>query len=357
MKWNLPHPSTAFALLLLCVCTPLFGLQIHEFDPQRHLRFGDESYPQDPAPNLDLWAGAQLFHGVGWSVDDPVKSFALISPRHFVGANHFRPALDSEIAFLGFDGQVRTYTYTNFYNIKNDQDENTDIFIGELAEDIPASHGVPLYPIFDTSETNLVGSEIIVYGRGETGPRIGRGEIGTFSDSFGTGPIGSGQLNDTRNYSFEYLESTASQDDSHGETGDSGNPSFLLVDGMPTVTGIHSAVQSLAVTTTYDSFLLHYRDQISDHLANTGHQLTFAPVEPGALKILEIQQNGNEVVLQIENDSDLPYDVQQTDNLLEQNWDTVSTSETGSSWTGEVPAEAQRLFWRVKRYPLPASGD
>lgn len=128
------------------LCSPLRGLQIHEDQAGRHLRFEEGTFPASPEPNQSLWA-ADHDGGVGWSVSDTRKGFALISPRHFVGSNHFRPPLNSQIAFRGMDGQVHFYTYLKSYQLKNARNENTDIFIGELAENIPARHGLPLFPI------------------------------------------------------------------------------------------------------------------------------------------------------------------------------------------------------------------
>lgn len=348
-----------FATLLALLPFSAAGLHIHDYEDERHLRFNEGSFPAAPQPNETLWVGRHNFAGVGWSEEDPRKGFALISPRHFVGANHFRPALGSEVRFRGLDGQLRSYTYTRFYQIKNAQGENTDLFIGELAEEIPAAHGVPLYAIFDSPESELVGREIIVYGQSAAGPRIGRGEIGVFSDSFNPGS----SLNDTRNYAFDYRDLSAEQDDAHGEVGDSGSPSFLAVDGMLALTGIHSTVNSVdlpgtgAVVTTYDSYILHYKEQINAHLAETGHQLILAPLDEGELTINGLERAGDGVLLQVENASQLPYDVERTSTLGVAGWETVATSETGATWTGSLPSGFTRAFWRLHRYPLPLDQD
>lgn len=332
----------------------LDGLQIHDYAAMRHDRFVAGGYPANPVANDGLWVSSGSFSGVGWSANDPRKGLALISPRHFVGANHFRPPLGSEIEFLALDGTLRSYTYSRFYNIENTDGENTDIFIGELSGDIPASHNVPLYPLLDLREAELIGRDIFVYGRGSDGPRVGRGIIGAFSDSFGGGPLGS--LNDTRNYSFEYVARSAGQDDAYAETGDSGSPSFIRFDGYLTVSGIHSAIMETdfpvtgKTTTTYDSFLLAYRDQIDEHLAKTGHRLTVTPVGDTSLGITAIEHSGDSVTLTIHNPSGLPYDLQRSADLV--SWETAATSESTGTWTGAVPAGTGQLFWRLVQFPV-----
>lgn len=343
--------TSAFLLAAALVgfCHQSSALQIHQYSQQRHLRFDPGSFPAAPAPNETLWVKQHNFHGVGWSANDTRKGFALITPRHFVGANHFRPSTGSQVKFFSADGQVRSYTYSKFYRIKNRNNENTDIFIGELSEEIPASHGVPLYPLLDRPELELIGSQIIVYGCGQSGPRIGRGMIEIFSHTFPAGIA----LNDTRNYSFVYRNATASQDDAYGEIGDSGSPSFVATDGLLALTGIHSAiVQTTPTTTTFDSFLLHYKDQINDHLAATGHQLTLAPLGDTSLGISEVARINDEIVLHIVNPAGLPYDVLRSPEIDIPEWELIATSQTASTWTGAIPPGTDRYFWKLIRYPL-----
>jgi hypothetical protein len=339
-------------LLLILASVHLQALQIHDFDGNRHYRFVEGTFPAAPVQNGGLWARTGDLSGVGWSANDSRMGFALISPQHFVGANHFRPSAGSQIRFRAADGQIRSYTYARFYNIKNEEGENTDIFIGELAEPIPASHLIPFYPVYNASELVLVGREILVYGRGDAGPRIGRGVIRGFGNSLGGG------LNDTRNYSFEYVQRRAQESDAHGETGDSGSPSFIEVDGMLTVTGVHSAIaqsnhlRNGTTVTTFDSFLLPYRDQIDTHLAHSGYRLTMAPLGAAhGLRIAALQREGKRVTLHLENPAELPYDVQRSEDLL--NWITVETSRTGATWAEDLPNDGKQVFWRLVRYSLP----
>ncbi len=248
----MPNVRRNILILVAAVATlasPLAGLQLHDYDPGRHDRFIAGTFPDDPEPNPKLLVSAADFAGVSWSADKPEQSFALISLRHFVGANHFRPATGSQIRFLGPDGEVRSYTYEKFYNIQNEDGEDTDLFVGELSEDIPESHGIPFYPVLDKPEAELEGREILVYGRGHNEPRVGRGEIAGFGDSFGGGgpPFQYLPLNDTRNYTFEYRENSAGTDDAYLELGDSGSPSFIIFEGEPTVSGIHSALANNSI--------------------------------------------------------------------------------------------------------------
>jgi hypothetical protein len=333
----------------------LWGLQIEGYNSLRHDRFVAGTFPEAPIVNPDLWAAAYDFAGVGWSEQDPAKGFALITPQHFVGANHFKPPLGSPIRFVGRDGQVRIYTVAKFYQLKNGSGEDSDIFVGELTAPIPADHGVPLYPMLDLPESALVGRSIVVYGRGFSEPRVGRGKVKQFADAFPSGIT----LNATRNYSFEHVNRTAALDDCYGEIGDSGSPSFFIVDGMLAVAGTHAAIQQVSgilgrvTTTTFDSYVPHYRVQIDQLIAATGYRTTLAPVGEDVLSIRSIQLDDDQVTLSIANPSGAPYDVQRAADLAG-SWETVQIAATGEAWTGPVPEGAERMFWRLMRYPLPA---
>ena len=368
---SMPNVRPHIPILVAAVATlasPLAGLEVHDYDPGRHDRFIAGTFPGNPEPNPGLWVNDADFAGVGWSADDSRKSFALISPRHFVAANHFRPPTGSQILFLGPDGEVRSYTYEKFHNIQNEGGENTDLFIGELSEDIPKSHGIPFYAVLDKPEAELEGMEILVYGRGNDEPRVGRGEIAGFRDSFGGGgpPIQDGPLNDTRHYTFEYRENSAGTDDAYLEMGDSGSPSFIIFEGEPTVSGIHSALEDNSTPvqdrfTSFDSFILHYRDQFDAHMSNTGHQLTLVPgtdendndedssEDDTTLAITGITVADGSVILTIDNSSGDPYTVLRTHDLHSDEWEAVATDVTGDTWTGTVPDNTPKMFWRLER--------
>ena len=346
---------TAWTLLLFLPHFSLNGLQFQEFDPERHQVFAEGTFPNAPELNASLWAAPRNFSGVGWSAGDTRKNFALISPRHFVGANHFRPSLGSEIHFRGLDGTIRTSTYERFYPIKNEANENTDLFIGELAEPIPASHEIPFYPVYGGDESELIGQEIFVYGWGTDGPRVGRGVINGFADSFQPGSI----LNDTRNYSFTYRSWNAGVDDVFGEVGDSGSPSFVAIDGMLVLVGIHSTISfehdpELGESViTYDSSVSAYRDQIEMHLASGDQRLLQTPLPATDFQVGSIELSGNEVVFLIINPAQIPYDVERTDELAAGIWETVAIAQIEPVWHGNFMENDARLFWRFRRYALP----
>lgn len=70
--------------------------------------------------------------------------------------------------------------------------------------------------------------------------------------------------------------------------------------------------------------------------------------EPGAaLRISHIDQAGGIITLIIENPSGAPFQVQRKVGSLAGDWETVAVDQTEEAWTGPLPPDADRGFWRV----------
>jgi hypothetical protein len=63
------------------------------------------------------------------------------------------------------------------------------------------------------------------------------------------------------------------------------------------------------------------------------------------LAILNVAREGDTIHLTVDNPSGATYSVQRSLDL--QQWETVATGQQGTSWSGPVPAGAQRAFWRL----------
>jgi len=263
----------------LCLCVllsgclialPVQGLVIRGYDPARHNRFAS-GFPASPAVNPNFHAAFYDFSGVGWHSADPNLSCTLVSPSHFIGANHVKPGIGATVTFYARDGVLRSFTVANQYNMTNAAGENTDLFIGELNQPVMPCDNITFYPILKlASEGAYVGKDLHVYGKSG---RVGKTTISAFQD-FGGDPItGGAGINSTRAYSFSYSNALGSPDDCHAEGGDSGSPSFVGMDGELFVAGVHGAVLTTGLgVTTFDTFVPHYLDQISGILRQRGYQ-------------------------------------------------------------------------------------
>ena len=125
---------------------PAAALVVRIFNPADHLRIN--GYPASPTINPTFLnpggtaAGLIDLTGVGWSVQDTTKQLTLVSPRHFVGANHFQPGVGSAVRFLAKDNSIYTLTIASIRTIPNDDNTTSDVFLGEFATELPASAAV-----------------------------------------------------------------------------------------------------------------------------------------------------------------------------------------------------------------------
>ena len=260
--------ATAVISLLLVGSTS--ALQIRVYDSVRHNRFAS-GYASNPVANTNFFQDYYDFSGIGWNTTAPYLSYTLISPKHFIGANHVRAGAGSNISFQGRDGVVRTYTVANTYNLTNSAGENTDLYVGEFSQAIEICDNITFYPILSLlTEANYTGLPLVVYGRDA---RAGTSTINAFL-TFGGDPItGGAGINDTRAYSFPYVIAGGGIDECRFERGDSGSPSFVVTNSELFVVGVHLAMATTPFAyNNVDTFVPNYLDQITAVLQQRGYQ-------------------------------------------------------------------------------------
>lgn len=69
----------------------------------------------------------------------------------------------------------------------------------------------------------------------------------------------------------------------------------------------------------------------------------------GDLTVTAIEKVGETIVLTVDNPSGEPYNVERCFDLTDGSWETVDTDRTDTTWSGPIPAGAQRVFWRLTR--------
>ncbi|MDP0489717.1 MAG: hypothetical protein Q7Q71_01550 [Verrucomicrobiota bacterium JB023] len=296
--------------LLLFLILPADALQLRVYQANRHDRFLD--FPESPAPNPDFLFASLPLNGVGWMESDPRRQFTLISPLHFVGASHFKPATGQLIRFLAPDGSLIERTVASTQTVPNPTGEGSDLFLGTLTQWVAASSGIEPFPYLNLNEeSDYLNEELIILGKNA---RAGIGRLSAFEDIEGTG------LNLSRAFSFDYLilEPEGNEDDCFAEVGDSGSPTFILHEGSPALIGTHSAIDEQTTasgddlgTTTYDTFLPHYHDGLNTLMEADGYHLikaipastalTISPTVPSPLRAgltnaitLQISNTGGE---------------------------------------------------------------
>lgn len=283
--------------LLLLQSSP--GLQVRSYSASLHDRFLD--FPSAPTANPDFIYGDVDLTGVGWYIApsntavERRRQFTLISPKHFVGAYHFRPSANGSLSFLSEDGVVRTYAIESLSAILNSDGDPSDLVLGTLETEVAPDDGINFQPFLSLPEAGYTGQELIFMGHRRPGTptlRAGRAVFQARSQ-FGEGTaIGANTgIKRTEVFSWTYQENsllfTGNPNDSYTEGGDSGSPSLAAIDGQGAIVGIHTAAGTASVlisnqNISYDTFVPFYVDQVNEKIAESGYHMTRAV--PGANK-------------------------------------------------------------------------
>lgn len=265
--------------LLFLAAAPVHALTIVGYDPDVNDRF-DSGYPSTPVENSSLaflGSGYDL-SGVGWNPALTSQSFAMISDQYFVYSNHYAPGSTMNF-YSSATGSVVSYAVsgTTYHFTYNGQ--TSDFAIGKLATPINPADGIAYYPILDLAQaTDYLGLEVLIYGRGANGPRLGANTadlVLPYNFPGGTG-------NDS--YGIAYSYDSGQAGDSLFESGDSSSPTFVSWYGQLALVGTHSAVGDIGTSGTYsiDNLIAVYMDQI----ASQGIDFTAVPEPSRGLLLL-----------------------------------------------------------------------
>jgi hypothetical protein len=275
------------ALVLLAITLSLCGsdsvqaaLLVNGYDADMNDRFNNSSSfigaPYD-------WSGVGRNSGGQWAT--------LISDSYFVTASHFAPPNASVIRFYKTNDTSGDYAEQTV--ITKNGIAGSDLSLGQLTA--PVFSGTPFeiahYPILTLPGlSDFVGLGLQIVGRDADPPaldsmRLGTNEItGTqaaFSDSAlsGTGDM----------FYYDYDTSIANEAKVAG--GDSGAPSFVVVDGQLALVGVHWFVYSGAATDpstgSGDTLVSSYVDDLNQAMSGGESVITVTPTpEPGSFIIL-----------------------------------------------------------------------
>ncbi|MEM6551760.1 MAG: PEP-CTERM sorting domain-containing protein [Planctomycetota bacterium] len=235
------------ACLPLAVLAPAASaIQFDSFDAASHDRFlnNDADNPNFLLAGFDLSGIAKRGNSGSGAV--------LISPQHFITADHFKPAsVNGSVTFRGTDGTDRSYTVTGYDQLTTFGD-GSDLSIGTLAAPIdPFTDFINPLPIaFSPSIDDFIGLEVYTFGNGDLAGRnviidTGIAEFGSgdprpsvvlataFDTVENSGGDGNGPLTDG-----------LGPDEAGLQGGDSGNAALTVIDGQLAVLGAHFGIAS-----------------------------------------------------------------------------------------------------------------
>ncbi len=282
--------QTLVVTAILALTSPLnAALMVQGYDVNRHDRSDSNSfigsgYSFSGVANSGLNAQNNLEFR-GWAT--------MISPSFFLSANHFHNADGVNLRF--FETNSVMGTYVDRMVLSGQRIAGSDLWLGRL--DSPLT----TVSIYSIATGNLVGQPIQVVGRSATSPaqRVGSNVIDEQINSFSHPNLGS-SVGDV--YAFDLDPVT---DEARVEGGDSGGPSFAIVNGSLALAGIHwfqytvsddpstPENEALQPPGSGDTRAGNYMTQINSAIAaaNIGESASFVPVavpEPGTWTLLAV---------------------------------------------------------------------
>ncbi|MDD5728412.1 MAG: hypothetical protein PHV59_07620 [Victivallales bacterium] len=282
------------ALVVMAVF-PAYALKINGYDPARHDRF-ISGYPEAPVLNQKFFAAGYDWSGVGWDAGNANRSIALISPLHFVCANHNKIPPGNAVTFLNRDGHLKSYTvagYSTFsYNDADGGKHVADLALGRLKNPVKPVDNIAYYSVLNADNAEVsgfngdwyIGKEIISYG--ETA-RAGINTIYSF------GFITTNKTHSPDNRTFSAISDfhpglTAQFPDEAGFAGgDSGSLSFLVWNNRLTVIGTHfSAGKDGALQYNADAFLPYYLPDLNSAMKDSGYSVSTVIIDPDPSSLL-----------------------------------------------------------------------
>jgi hypothetical protein len=289
-KWICFGPIALLVLLWVEVSPVLADMYIQGNDPtpnpQRYSRFyaGDDK----------AFIGAGLdFSGV--SISGPWAT--MISPQYFITAYHWPATDQTQLSFCegnSYASGIHTYDVDSTFHVSMTYNgEPVDVYLGRLTTPIPESDHISYYPILTLPNTSdYVGMTIYNYGNPNT---VGRNVISKIEPYAEGGEDGLGMF-------FNYDDPGLGSDETYLIGGDSGLPSFAVVDGKLALLGEHFSTYGTSGLIPFDGgspkasdgswwsvdgFIPAYIDQLNAVLPLDQQVTTVAP-EPGTLAMLGI---------------------------------------------------------------------
>jgi hypothetical protein len=280
-----------FAILFADCPTAWAALTIQNYNATQHDRF---------ANNASFIGNGFNWGGVGRTGAGIGTWGTLVSPTFVVTATHF--AGTGPIRFYTSNdpngGFVERSIVQNITLTQAGSDRTSDFTLSRLDS---AVTGVDIFPILDLpTNAQCLNKEIFVFGLSNgpdsfTNVRLGRNNIDNVLTLFSDPVLNFGNSkNDVFIYDFDNPGGVGA-DEARVEGGDSGAPSFAIVNGAPALVGVHwfqSDVGDFGSPNigSGDTFVSSFVDEINEAIASTGsleRVLTITAVpEPSTLLLV-----------------------------------------------------------------------
>jgi hypothetical protein len=345
---------------------PALALEIRNYSPQKHdrlIRFpGAPVYPQVPALNPTFLEQSASFRGIGWPAHatDWTRQMALVSPRHFVYATHYPLGADWRIAFLGIDGNQHTFGIASQTPVVNSQGQTTDLMLCELSEEIPPSLGIQSFRVLNLpTEQSYEGLQLTV---GGSFVRFGKMPVHGFMTL-----VNDPGFDTTRFLYFDFLRGSGLAEECNYQGGDSGSPSFIMVNGEPALVGTASGQDKINAMgqvdpqntdgryRNYMAFIPGYLAELDALMENRGYHVR--RVNPASSHTTITTTPGGGGLKRMKSGS-VAIDIANAGSAAVHNvtvtlsFSAAPTTVAGAGWICEKKSP---LVWKCRRGGLPSS--
>lgn len=288
-RWRL-LTALAAGFVAVCAAPPAEAAVFSAFNPAIHNRFvsGTTANP------TFLLSGYNLT-GVG--IDTASTHGAmLITPQHFIAANHFKA---STVSFLDASGTTQTYSGVTYTALTTTFDDGTgnmvtmdsDLVIGRLPTAIPGTTSISPLPIAVGDPSLFIGEQLFVFGQNNQAGRNLIDDIVLVAVDDGSGGIQLPTV--TTEFDFDTPGNGGTGgvgDDEIGLVGgDSSFQTLMVINGQLAAVGANFAVSGSPPSnySNFSSFASHYLDQIQALVAQDGQSVSTLTVpEPSSLLLL-----------------------------------------------------------------------
>lgn len=222
------------------------------------------------------WSGVARTSAGRWAT--------MVSSNYFLSATHFAPSIGDMLTIYGSNDISGPQQEVEI--IGGQQIAGTDLWLGE----IDVATNFTTYGVLDN--TSVVGHDVFMFGLVNSGPvtaqmRLGRNTVEAYFQDF---PLG-GSTGDIYLYDYDDPTGGVGDDEAKVEGGDSGAPTFLIMDGKPVLLGFHwfkyeGGDFSDASTGSGDTAVARYISDVNQ--AMVGQQLVTVVPEPGALTLFTL---------------------------------------------------------------------
>lgn len=263
--------TLSIALILLLPVTANGTMTIRNYSAASHYRFYTGSDKNFIGTLYD-------FSGVGYSSSGSWAT--LVSDNYFISAAHLHPGTAQTVTFYtSNDPNGTKYTYTVAGGTRIG---TTDLWIGWF--DTTVNPSIERYPILTLPENDdYAGLVLYNYGKQDI---VGRNVIESINTIYCSPSTGLTAEYDYDNHDIP----SVGGDETYLIGGDSGAPSFTVVNANLALVGIHWAhTTSVAVegASSYDTFVPEYVDEINTVLAAKSQTLMAVP-EPDTIWYLMV---------------------------------------------------------------------